>query len=596
MPESQRRTSAQHPYVSNVNVMQNVAFIETLMLELDLPDRTLHQDCTNGFAIFGDIQPSGWWPPGKDASKPSCQEADAARVSLLKHRSEWRDQPPRCSTRHVETMVAAANDKVSRKGAVGPFTIDQVPHDCFNSHRRFTVDQPTADNPHKKRCVDDPKASGENDQTITRERMSLRGFEGLVDVLVFMMLTFPEVGLHMFAGDYEHAFEQLAIHPDQYPHMYFHVLIDGLVHYYMHTSGWFGPKAMPAAWCRVSNFIDAVLALKFAIMGIVHMDDQVCIDPHDTSASALVCFRRTTAALGFTLKKSKEKLPAFRQIGLGAEFSLPRPGSSVAEVSLPKDKVVKYSHRMEGILGSGICPPALAGKVGGYVQTINSRLWGNTARSYTWPIYDHANRGVSDVLTPRLAVSIEMLMRLLHAARPRLVQPLVCRKLLVLYFDSCGHPEHLAGILLSPRSQGQFFHSAVSQGMEAYLDPQLTDNRNTQLEALAPLLCLTTFSESLRGCDVLAYGDNQAALQSMKKGYSPSKYLCELVAGFWTLSMSLDCNIWLEWVCSEENPSDPLSRPFESPGLSYAWRHSWAEVAVVCPAPLHVMSKGLELS
>ena len=113
-----------------------------------------------------------------------------------------------------------------------------------------------------------------------------------------------------------------------------------------------------------------MLALTFATMGPVHMDDQACIDPHDASPSAPVCLRRVTAASGLTVKKSKEKLPAFHQIGLGAGFSLPRPGSAIAEVSWPKDKKDKYAHRMEGILDSGICSPALAGKVDNQQQTL----------------------------------------------------------------------------------------------------------------------------------------------------------------------------------------------------------------------------------
>jgi len=173
------------------------------------------------------------------------------------------------------------------------------------------------------------------------------------------------------------------------------------------------------------------------------------------------------------------------------------------------------------------------------------------------------------------------------------VQPLVARQLVILYFDSCGHPEHLAGILLCGSKRGLYFSTKVSAGMEHYLDPNLCDNRNTQLEALTPLLCLATFKEQLRGKDVLAYGDNTSALRALSKGYSPSKHMCDIVAGFWTLAMTLSCNVWLEWVCSEANPADPLSRPHESPGLSYADHHGWARVEVICPPPTSRLATSL---
>ena len=102
----------------------------------------------------------------------------------------------------------------------------------------------------------------------------MRGLQGLLDLITFLMIAFPEESLHIFAEDYERAFEQLALHPDEWPHCYFHVLIDGLAQFFMHTSGFFGSRAMPATWCRIGTFINAVLALRFGIMSVIHMDDR----------------------------------------------------------------------------------------------------------------------------------------------------------------------------------------------------------------------------------------------------------------------------------------------------------------------------------
>ena len=315
------------------------------------------------------------------------------------------------------------------------------------------------------------------------------------------------------------------------------------------------------------------------------MDDQVAVDPASTSASAIVCMRRVAAALGFRLKHSKEKFPAHRHVALGAVCSLPSQGAKCTTVALPDEKKDTYHVRLMSILNTGLCPPAMASKVGGYIQTIASRQWGRCARSYVWPVYHQANHGLTDELSPQLRWSIFVLLRLLSEARPRIIRPLLQRKLLIMYWDSCGKPECLAGLLLSHNDGGKFFSTSCAPSVQRFLDPELEENRNTQLETLAPVLCLSTFSSQLEGCDILAYGDNQTALGALRKGYSPSLFMCSIVAEFWCMAQALDIHVWLEYVASKDNPADPLSRPFERPGLDYARVHSWQRLEACTPEP-----------
>ena len=86
-------------------------------------------------------------------------------------------------------------------------------HQQFNTNRRFAVPQPSSTDPDNKRAVDDCRASGDNATTILPEKMEMRGLEGLMDLIIFMMICFLEKSLHILAEDYEKAFEQLAIHP-----------------------------------------------------------------------------------------------------------------------------------------------------------------------------------------------------------------------------------------------------------------------------------------------------------------------------------------------------------------------------------------------
>ena len=86
-----------------------------------------------------------------------------------------------------------------------------------------------------------------------------------------------------------------------------------------------------------------------------------------------------------------------------------------------------------------------------------------------------------------------------------------------------------------------FFSEPVSGNLASFLDAANVENRNTQLEASAPVLALATFAKLLEGHDVIIFGDNKAALGAFQKGYSPSVYLCSIVAELWLRCLAMDC-------------------------------------------------------
>ena len=132
---------------------------------------------------------------------------------LLRHRSDWERNPPHCSTTHQVFLEASAKEKVERKGAVGPFTASRTPHQRFNSSLSFAVEQPTPEDPSRCRACYDARGSRENLRTRLNEKIEMRGLEGLLDLVAFMMISFPGMALHISAGVYQHAFEQIATHP-----------------------------------------------------------------------------------------------------------------------------------------------------------------------------------------------------------------------------------------------------------------------------------------------------------------------------------------------------------------------------------------------
>ena len=90
-----------------------------------------------------------------------------------------------------------------------------------------------------------------------------------------------------------------------------------------------------------------------------------------------------------------------------------------------------------------------------------------------------------------------------------------------------------------------------------HCDPDLHINVG---EALAVLLLLESASGQLRGCVLTVFVDNQAALGALRYGSSDSALLRAVAGRFWTLAARLDVAVWFEWVPTDLNYSDALSR------------------------------------
>ena len=86
-------------------------------------------------------------------------------------------------------------------------------------------------------------------------------------------------------------------------------------------------------------------------------------------------------------------------------------------------------------------------------------------------------------------------------------------------------------------------------------------------ESLAVPTVLLHYQHALRGREVLWFIYNDAACASMIKGSSREHEVDALATWAHLLSFQAHCPIWYEWIDSESNPSDGLSRN----GLDDEW-------------------------
>ena len=91
--------------------------------------------------------------------------------------------------------------------------------------------------------------------------------------------------------------------------------------------------------------------------------------------------------------------------------------------------------------------------------------------------------------------------------------------------------------------------------------------RHTQiisLELIAAIGLVYTFQAHLLNMHLIFFIDNQSVCAALTKGSSPSRDIQHLATGFHALCAKIGCKVWIEWVPTNSNPADALSRAHES--------------------------------
>ena len=131
----------------------------------------------------------------------------------------------------------------------------------------------------------------------------------------------------------------------------------------------------------------------------------------------------------------------------------------------------------------------------------------------------------------------------------------------LLYTDGAQH-EHLGvisrtigGVLFSPRlSHPVYFGAVLPDAVICKWLPK--DQMINQVEAAAGVAAFETWSELLKGADVIHFVDSNTALSSLINGFSRKSDTSQLIHQYWTLACHVDALVYLDRVESKSNISD----------------------------------------
>ena len=270
-------------------------------------------------------------------------------------------------------------------------------------------------------------------------------------------------------------------------------------------------------------------------------------------------FKEVHEILGIPLKAEKNQGPAARLDLLGMEIAATSLWSGLR---LTPKRRAGLQTAVDSALRARHLSAREAQRLGGQLSFASGAFFGRVGRAFA-PVVSHHKGG----WTPQLEHALGWWQALLRVplnfyqehGRPRVRA--------MAWVDGSWETETstgAVGAVLFVEGAGQWSLSKeVPAGLRHELLRLGKEQRNTQAELLAVLMLLLSKPAELRGTLLEIWEDNTAALYNILSGSAGDEQSRELVAAIWMIAAALRVHIWIGYVPSESNSSDPFSRPTE---------------------------------
>ena len=289
------------------------------------------------------------------------------------------------------------------------------------------------------------------------------------------------------------------------------------------------------------------------------VDDFMRAAPRRHAALMQWIFKEVHEILGIPLKAEKNQGPAARLDLLGMEIAATSLWSGLR---LTPKRRADLQTAVDSALRARHLSAREAQRLGGQLSFASGAFFGRVGRAFA-PVVSHHKGG----WTPQLEHALEWWQALLRVplnfyqehGRPRVRA--------MAWVDGSWETETstgAVGAVLFVEGAGQWSLSKeVPAGLRRELLRLGKEQRNTQAELLAVLMLLLSKPAELRGTLLEIWEDNTAALYNILSGSAGDEQSRELVAAIWMIAAALRVHIWIGYVPSESNSSDPFSRPTE---------------------------------
>ena len=324
-----------------------------------------------------------------------------------------------------------------------------------------------------------------------------------------------------------------------------------------------------------------------------YVDDFSATEPSHTAQSSYESFDVVSKALGMAMKPTKAQPPAAHQRLLGVQLTHQDDGLIVSPCPRRTTKIAKVVNE---VLETNQLSPEQAQQLAGKVVFLQSSLFGSVGKATLHPLYgratNHDGREHVD-LTHALRTALRALVQLLQSASPKKIHFGKSNTKAVLYTDAffqqgevtfspsttrnptrwsttrCLNYLNGWGYVVTVDGTTFYSHGTVPRAvLKAFCSRRAYIYF---LEIAAHLLAVVEMHHILPR-QVLAFIDNQPGQTALLKGYGRDPTINNVLAVYWSVVSQLQLDIHLEWVKSDLNISDAVSRHDVRQAHELRWR------------------------
>jgi len=255
-------------------------------------------------------------------------------------------------------------------------------------------------------------------------------------------------------------------------------------------------------------------------------------------------------------KKSEDE--RCMMVVLGVEISIDYEANGV-RAALQEIKAKAWGCQLANALEAGVLGQGEAAQLAGRLNFAVTASASKSGRAFMKPVYAHSLAPLCGPrILPLLRRALLWWMEYLRRRPATLRRAGEVRKKYILYTDAAGETPHVAGVLISDDC-ALFTHGAPP----AWLTSQFLERDDNQigvLEAVAVVASLATFSQVIKGAEVMVFIDDQGVLGSLLKGQSRSPETNAMVGQIWLKAATDDVYLYWWRVESHANVSDGPTR------------------------------------
>ena len=549
------------PRRQNILEGKKLALLRTLLIEAEHSDLNLVDDLATGFDLTGALPESHSFTRRVRPAAMSCEElrnvANMCRQGML-------DMTQSSGDSELDDQLYAATRKEVAKGFLdGPLDPGDLPAGATLT-RRFGVKQKS-----KTRPIDDYKASFVNSSVSQTEAASLHTVDHIAAMVACIMRTAETQGrqldLTAKAWDLADAYKQVPLSDRAFEMDSFLVVFSPLTkgpEIYQQKVLPFGSVASVTAFLRVALALWKVGTKLLFLLWSSYFDDFFSVAEQATSKHTDLVISAFFAILGWNL--SSDKLVPFDSVCkvLGVKFDLKLSGDGLAFVLNTDERVLELCDCLDEVLTSKRLRRGEGEKLRGRLIFAAGQLFGRFVRNQVRHLSNHIRSGRAN-LTEATVDALKGIRNYLHANVPRKIVGYSCEHI-HLYVDASFDYDGYSGIggalYNSAGTPVAFFSETLDR---EFLDMVRSEGQVTviqELEMLALMAAISLWCPEFKSYRVVAFTDSESVRGAFLKTWSNNHQNNHLLACIFQVEEECLCQIWLERVPSQSNPSDLLSR------------------------------------